>query len=101
MKSPAEPYALPFSRRSDAVHAVVPVSRAHQGQTVASNRETAVERARTMLEDRPGFRRYMGLKICLFLVRREPRSVEERNDLIQQTRIARDFEIMADRVRQP
>ena len=39
VEEPAEPDALALAARADAVHAVVPVSRAHERQSMAADRE--------------------------------------------------------------
>ena len=101
VKKPAEPDALAFSCRSDPVHPIVPVSRADQRKAVAADRQTAVERARAMLEQGTALRRHTGLEIRLVLANRESRPVEEGNDLVEKTDIAGDFKVMEDRVRQP
>ena len=101
MEKPAEPDAFAFPRGTDPVHPIVPVSRADQRKAVAANRQTAVERARAMLEQGTALRRHTGLEIRLVLANRESRPVEEGNDLVEKTDIAGDFKVMEDRIRQP
>src|SRR5687768_12548548 len=101
VKKPAEPHALAFSSSSDTVHPIVPVSRADQRQAVVAHCQTAVERARAMLEQSGALRGHTGLEVRLVLLSRENRPIEEGNDLVEKTNIAGYFKVMDDRVRQP
>src|SRR5271156_3924924 len=57
VQEPAEPYAFALAVLSHAVHAVVPVTGAHQRQAVTSHIQAAVQGARAVLEKRrAGFR---------------------------------------------
>ena len=47
---PAEPDALSFAVLAHAIHAVIPVTRAHERQTVNSNIKAAVKGACAMFE---------------------------------------------------
>ena len=101
VQKPAEPDALAFPFLADPVHPVIPVSRADQRQAVAPDRQAAVERARAMFEQGPVLCGHPWLEIRLVLPRRESRPVEEGNDLVEESDIAGDFQVVDDRVRQP
>ena len=101
MKKPSEPDALAFSCGADPVHPIVPVSRADQRQPVAAHRQTAIERARAVLEQGAALRGHARLEIQIFLPRRERRPVEEGNDLVENSEIVGDFQVLNDHIRQP
>src|SRR5262249_19959759 len=52
VQEPAEPDGLAASRGADPVHAVVPVARPDERETVLADGEAVIERPRTMLEQR-------------------------------------------------
>src|ERR1700735_95094 len=70
MQKPAEPHALALPAFADAVHAVVPVARAHQRQPMSAEAETGVEAASAMLEECRGLIGDGGLEECIMLARR-------------------------------
>ena len=53
MEKPGEPHAFSSPLPADPVHAVVPVPRAHQGQSVRPDHERAIESTGAMLEESP------------------------------------------------
>src|SRR5688572_31864873 len=54
VEEPAQPDALALAMLADAVHAIVPVACANQGQPMAANRKALVESPRTMFEQGGG-----------------------------------------------
>ena len=57
VQEPAEPDALAAACDADAIHAVVPIAGAEQRQAVRADRQTRIERAHAMLEQRRGIAR--------------------------------------------
>ena len=101
VKKPSKPDTLAFSCGPDQVHPIVPVSRADQREPVASHPETAIERARAVLEQGPALRGHARLEIKIFLPRRERRPVEKGNDLLENSEIGSDFQVLNDHIGQP
>jgi hypothetical protein len=66
---------------------------------VAADRQAAVERACTVLEEGGGLRRYVGLEIRIFLPRRESGTVEERDDLLEKTDIPCELKVLNNYIR--
>ena len=50
MEKPAQPDTFPFTVLADAIHPVVPVSRAHQRKPVYADAQAAIQSAGAMLE---------------------------------------------------
>ena len=94
MDEPAQPHALALARLADAVHAVVPVSCAHQRQAVRAGGEREVEAARAMLEQRRHFVGLAGLEIEIVVGRLERRAVDERHRLVEDGHVARGLDIV-------
>src|SRR2546426_12356439 len=101
LKEPAEPDALPLPFGAHEVHPVVPVPGPHQRETVAPDRQAAVERAGAVLEQRTPLSGHAWLEIRLGLPGGEERPPEERNDLVEEARLFGDLEIPEDHVRKP
>ena len=95
MQEPAEPDALAPAALADPVHAVVPVAGADQRQAVrAGQSRLLVEAARAVLEER---RRLVGrprLEERVVLAGRERRALEERNDLVEDRRVAGRLDVV-------
>ena len=68
---------------------------------MTANRQAAIESARAVLEQGAGLRGHPGLEIQIFLLRRERGTVEKGNDLIEESEIVGDFQVLNDRIRQP
>ena len=83
VQEPAEPDALALALRSDAVHAVVPVARADQGEPVDADGEAAVERARAVFEERRGVFADHRLEERIVLALAQRRSFQERNCFVE------------------
>src|SRR5438552_11959978 len=101
MEKPAEPDALAFSGFADAVHPVVPVAGAEQGQAVAAERQAAIEGPGAVLEQRRALLAGRRLIEGLGLGGRERRSFEKADRLVENGGIAADLDIMPDRIGQP
>ena len=94
MEEPAQPDAFAAARLADAVHAVVPVAGAHQGQAVHAGLEAEIEAPRAMLVQR---RRLIGLawlEVEIVLARLEGGTVEERHLFVEDRRIARRLDVV-------
>ena len=102
VQEPAEPDALALAAAPDAVHAVVPVARAHQRQAVRADREAASSARAQCSNSERRLGRSLRLEV---VVRPDPgtqrRSVEERHHLVEHRVVAGDGEVAIDRVRQP
>src|SRR5207244_1328234 len=83
MQEPTDPDALAPAIVSHAVHAVVPVSRAHERQPVRADFEAPIERASAMLEDRAALRGDLRMSIRILLAWLEQRRLDERNPLAE------------------
>src|SRR5208282_1356385 len=101
VEEPSEPDALAFASLADAVHAVVPVARPEQRNTVDTDREASIERQRAMLEDGGALLGNRGLKERFSLAGIERRTVEEGHRFVEDAEVAGDLYIVSDRVRQP
>src|SRR5437879_43881 len=101
VREPPEPDALPLPFGAHEVHSVVPVPGPHQRETVAPDRQAAVERAGAVLEQRAPLSGHAWLEIRLGLPGGEERPPEERNDLVEEARVFGDLEIPEDHVRKP
>src|SRR5882672_11189354 len=67
VQKPTEPDTFSLPMLADTVHAVIPIARPHQWQTVASHRETSVYCASAMLKQRRADLRNARLEIGLVL----------------------------------
>src|SRR5579872_4491084 len=94
VQEPREPDALSLAMLSDAIHAVVPVARAHQRQTVAAHIQAAVERSGAMFEQRSTGLRYSRLEIGLALAFRQQLTFKEGNCFVQQGGVASGLQEM-------
>ena len=101
VQKPTDPDALAFAAVPDAVHAVVPVARSHQRQTVRARLQTTIKRAHAMLVEAARLGRDCGLRVSFILVCFQRRRFEERDHFIEHRAIARHAHIETDDVRQP
>ena len=92
VQEPAEPNAFSLAMLADAIHAVVPVARAHQWQAVAADRETAVQRARAMFKQRRASLRNTRLEIGFVLALGQRIALQKRHDFVQHGRFAGRFD---------
>src|SRR2546428_12572274 len=83
VKEEAEPRAFAASCWADAVHAVVPVAAADEGETVGSGGEALVDRPNTVFEECPVLEGHARLTVRLLHVRRKNRCLQERRALVQ------------------
>ena len=95
-----EPDALAPPAGADSIHAVVPVARAEERQTVRADREARIERERAVRVERLGRRRLRSAE-QLLLAGRERAALEKGDGLIEQREVLGHLEIMRDHVRQP
>ena len=101
VEEPAEPDALALAVRTDAVHAVVPVSRAHERQSMTPDREAPIEGPRAVLEEGRGFGGHLRLEVTIDLARRERRRRKKRHRLVEHAAVAGDLEVVVRRVGEP
>ena len=101
MNEEAEPRALSQPLRADQVHPVIPVTAAHQRQSVAAHRQALVDRANAMLEQRSFLGRDDRLSEGALLSRLERRRAEKRNPLVEHRRVARRRHVLRDHEREP
>ncbi len=84
----AHPDALAAPLAADAVHAVVPVARAEQGQPVRPGRQPAVEGAAAVLVHAPRLARGGGRQERLVLARLQGAGGQERRRLVEDAGVA-------------
>src|SRR2546422_7547210 len=101
IRRPPRSTLFPYTTLFRSVHPVVPVPGPHQRETVAPDRQAAVERAGAVLEQRTPLSGHAWLEIRLGLPGGEERPPEERNDLVEEARVFGDLEIPEDPVRKP
>jgi hypothetical protein len=101
VKEEAQPGALAPARRPDAVHAVVPIAAADQRKTVGSGREALVDRANTVLEERPVHLSHTRLAVRLLGVGRQDRRLEEWRALVEHLDVAGRPDVVRHHERQP
>src|SRR5688572_7737716 len=95
VQEPPEPHAFPPARLADPVHAVVPVPAADQREPVRAALEARVEGDRAMFVDTGHPVRDCGREEPVPFVFRQPRPFQERNELVEDRRIAARFEVMS------
>src|SRR5690606_19960175 len=101
-EQPAEPDALALAAFADAVHAVVPVARAHKGQAKRAREfEALVEAAGAVFEQRGGFGRLRGMKEGVVLAWSKRWTLEKRDGLLQNGAITRGIHVGRRRECQP
>ena len=101
VEKPADPDALAFALVPDAVHAVVPIARSHQRQTVHARLQATIKRAHAMLVEAARLGRDCGLRVSFILVCFQRRRFDERDHFIEHRAIARHPHIETDDVGQP
>src|SRR5208282_3098163 len=101
VKEPAEPGTLAFARLADAVHAIVPVARPEQRDSVDANRQAMVERPRAVFEDRATLLGDRGHKERFILAGTQFRTVKEGDRLVENAQLACHLYIMSDCEGQP
>src|SRR5208282_6790338 len=79
VEEPPEPGTLALARLADVVHAIVPVARAEQRNSVDADREAMIERPRAVFEDRAALLGDRRLKERFILAGTELRTVQEGN----------------------
>ncbi len=84
----AQPYALAPAEHANAVHSVVPVAFAHEGQSVRADGERACEGAATVLEQRACLWSHDELRIPIMLVGPQRGCRQKRDGLVQNGRVA-------------
>src|SRR6266481_9120461 len=82
-KKPAQPNAFAFAPDANSVHAVIPITRTHQRQSVLAQIETAIDGPRAMLEHRRTLSRDLGLHIVFHLIGLEQRTLEKWHHFVQ------------------
>ena len=97
----ADPDALTASLATDAVHAVVPVARAHERQPVRAARHAVVERATAVLVERRGLRGDLGPQVGLVLPGLQRARREERHGLVQHAPVAGGVDVEGGEEGQP
>ena len=102
MQEEAHPHALAATARADMIHAVVPVARAHQGQSMgAEARQRIVDRARAMAEQRILVARGQRHRRLAFPILGNGRRLEERLDAIEYGRVAGSVRVAQGDIGQP
>src|ERR1039458_7798160 len=82
VQEPAEPDTFSLSLLADAIHAVIPIARAHQWQAMAANRETSIHGTRAMFKQGRAWFRNAWLEIGFVLAFGQYISFKERHDFI-------------------
>src|SRR5208282_675767 len=101
VEEPPEPGTLALARLADVVHAIVPVARPEQRDSVDANREALVERARAVFEDRAALLGDRGLKERFLLAGMQLRSVKEGDRFLENAQLVRHLYVMSHCERQP
>src|SRR5580704_11548667 len=86
---------------ADAIHAVIPIARAHQWQAVTANRKTSVQRTGAMLKQGPSLLRNTRLEIGFILAVGQRVPVQKRHEFVKHSHFAGCFDEVGDGVWQP
>ncbi len=97
----AQPDALAAALDADAVHAVVPVARAHQRQAVRAESQPVLDRAHAMLVQARGLRGPAGQVVVRVVLRAHRPALEERGRLVEHRAVAGRLHVARRRERQP
>src|ERR1700722_1714593 len=89
MQEPTQPNTLSFSFQADPVHAVVPISSAHQRKAMTSGIQAAIERSRAVFEQTRAICGTIRLKIRFQLSMTEFIAFKKRNHFIQNFCVSR------------
>src|SRR5580658_3255307 len=101
VQEPPEPDAFTPPQLANPVHAIVPIARADQGQSVFANSEAQLQRPGTMLEEGSGFVGDDGLKVRIRLSGSQCLALQKRYAFIQYRGVASRLDVMSGRVRKP
>ena len=101
MQEEAQPRALAAALRAHAVHPVVPVAASEQRQPVRAGRQALVDRPHAVLEERSLLPGHARLEVGLLHVRAQRRCLQERHELVEDSRVAGRPRVVSRRVRQP
>ena len=88
VQDPREPHTLALAALADAIHAVIPVARAHQWQPMFADRQTLIERPRTVLIERGALFSNIGQEVGVVLAGLQGSSFEKLEILIEYRDIA-------------
>ena len=101
VKKESEPHALAFAGLADAVHAVVPVAGAKQGQPVRAGGRATVDGTNAVIEQRAGVAARPWRPVGLVLIGGEQRRFQERHAFIEDPDVATRAHVLRDHVREP
>src|SRR5882724_4248559 len=101
VQEPPEPDAFSAAPVPDPVHPVVPIAAADQRKAVGASRKALVDGAHTMVEEGTRFGGTPRLPVGLSLARGEHRSLQERNELVEDAVVPGRVHVMRYGVRQP
>src|SRR5687768_8928104 len=101
MQEPPEPDALALPSRAHPIHAIVPVSGPYQWQPVRPHSETALKRARAVLEQRCTLIGTVREKEIVGFLREQRRTFEKRHELIEYGNVTRYVNVMRHAITQP
>ena len=101
VKEPGQPYALPTSLDADPIQSVTPVAAADQWQAMRTERQAAIEAADAVFEQCSLLFRGDWLEERVLLVGREGHSLEKRDLLFEDGKIACHLHIVCSGVGQP
>ena len=100
-QEPAQPHRFATPLDAHAVHAVVPVTTAHQGQTVYAYAQAVVDRKGAMLKNACAVVTDGGRVVRVLGTFGNCRSVQKRHAVIEQGRVARGAQVVQGGIRQP
>src|SRR5205085_3560424 len=98
VEKPTDPDALALAPVPDAVHAVVPIARTHQRQSMRARLQTPIKRARAVFVQRGCLSRNCWLRVRLVFVLFQRRRFDERDYFIEHSAVAGDANVKADDV---
>ena len=101
VQQPAEPDALALPQLADPVHAVVPITCAHQRQSAIANFEAGIESARAMLEQGADLVGHRWQEEAVMLCGPQKLAFQERHHSVEHGGIAVGIDIMRDGVGEP